>query len=169
MQLKYELEKIKNELTSLQKNWIRKNKESSDKIVNFRNELKERAAVMAAIEESYTSYCNLVTSLQHICGPDNDLQTTTIDEPETISPVNSQIQDCIRQAKEAEAERITRIRSEHKIQSNRIQRKSKDIYLALKEEKIKVDNYEVVLQTKINEREEQLTMQIKADGMGFGL
>ena len=166
MQLQYELENVKNELTSLRNNSKKKKEESLSKMLNFRADIKEIDAVMAAREESYFAYCALAQPLLNMVMPD-PLQLTG-ELPTFFNNFQNQIQD-LTAAAQAEATRITHLRAAHQTQLTFIQRKSKEIYVALNEEKKSVDAYAALLQAKIQELEEQLSWQTNHVGLGPGL
>jgi hypothetical protein len=72
-------------------------------------------------------------------------------------------------AAEAETLRVTRLRADHHTRLAYIQRKSKEIYVAMNEEKKSVDTYATLLQAKIQELTGQLIFQTKNGGLGIGL
>jgi hypothetical protein len=176
LQLTYELENLKNELTSLRNNSKKKKEQSLSKMLHFRAEIKEIDAVMAAREESYASFCALAQPLLNMVMPvpipfPGELAHLESTQPELAAfytNIFNQLQD-LTAAAEAETFRITCLRAAHQTQSAYIQRKSKEIYVALNEEKKRVDAYATLLQTKIQELEEQFSLQLNKGGLGIGL
>ncbi len=173
-QLKYELNNTQNELASLLNNWKKKKAESLGQMLAFRTELKEIDAVMAAREVSYTSYCALAKPLLNLVKPDNLLIQAKINQLEGVLPALTpwlttiqQVIEVTHAAEEAETKRIISVRAQHKSQSEYIQRKSKEIYGAMGEEKKSVDTYAALLQVKIQGLEEQYALQTKAAGLGI--
>jgi len=176
MQLKYELENLINELTSLLNNSRKKKEESLSKMLNFRAEIKEIDAVMAAREISYASYCALAQPLLNMVLPDSiplpcevaHLESTQSALAAFFTNILHHIQD-LTAAAEAETFRITRLRADYQTQLAYIQRKSKEIYLAMNEEKKRVDTYATLLQSNIQGLEEQYMFQTKVGKLGLGL
>ncbi|KAA5538962.1 hypothetical protein [Adhaeribacter rhizoryzae] len=166
LQLKYELENVKQELTSLLNNSKKKKQESLSKMLNFRAEIKEIDAVMAAREESYTSYCALAQPLLNLVIPAPILFPVGL--AAFITNIHQQIED-LTAAAETEACRITRLRAAHQTQLAFIQRKSKEIYLALNEEKKSVEAYASLLKAKMQELEGQFIYQTNQGSLGIGL
>ena len=142
-------------------------------MLNFRSELKEIDAVMAATEKSYTAYCALAQPILNLINQNSipvPAEITPLENPDSeLTTTFDQITDLINEAHATETLRITRARAEYETQSAHIQRKSKQIYAAMNEEKKSVDAYAALLQTKIQDLEEQFVLQIKIGGMGIGL
>jgi hypothetical protein len=177
LQLKFEIKNSKAELSSLQKNWKKKNNASLARILNFRAELKELDAVMAATEEGYKAYYGKLKPFQDFINtPGQSLNKATADL-EKVNPALAilfnqlfqQAQSKNSDTEETETARVNLARALHQTATDHILRKSKEIYAALKEEKKNVADYSARLIKNIQEKEEQLQLQIKTDGIGMGL
>ncbi|PSR52359.1 hypothetical protein AHMF7605_01885 [Adhaeribacter arboris] len=171
MQLKYELDKINKELITLTDNYKKKKEEYLGQMVNFRAELKEIDAVMAATEVSYTSYCALTNAIRLSNLPKlSEPGSLQPDFPPFFAAILNQLIAITRTAEEAEAIRITQLRQEHQDRSVHIQQKTKDIYGLMNKENKNVETYTTLLQAKILELKDQLDqLQTKDVGLGIGL
>lgn len=175
-QLRFELDKSKNELTFLLQNWEQKKVTSASKITTYRSDLKELDAVMAAREEGYQAYHTLIRrnltladSYQNSLEAKIPAENYNPDAAKWVRPIVQKLISETQAAEQAETARISRTREVYKTQSDHIQRKSKEIYLTMKAEKENVEAYTIVLTEKIKALNEQLQLQIKSSGMGFGL
>jgi hypothetical protein len=171
-QLRFELDKSKNELAFLLQNWELKKETSAGKITIYRANLKELASVMAAREEDYQDYQTLIDqNLALVDCYQNSLKAELPAEnynPDT-APIIQKLISETQAAEKAKTARISRAREVYKTQSDHIQRKSKEIYLTMKAEKENVEAYTIVLTDRVQALNEQLQLQIKSSGMGFGL
>jgi regulator of sigma D len=177
MQLKYELENTQNELDTLLKNRKKKREDTLGRLINYRAELKEQEAVMAATEQGYKAYLSLtqfilnLPALPHINANVSvaSFQENDADMIFQVADYVQKVVDFTEAAQEKEAERINQAREAFKTQSEHIVRKTKEIYAAMGEEKQQIEAYAETLTQKIKETEEQLQAQMKMSGMGIGL
>lgn len=163
--MEYELTKLKQERISLLNNWNKKKEESLARILILRAELSEIDAVKAAREESYAAFGALADSILNLTEARNLLLSMKPDDSEsqmlesTTTPwqIINQINNSTQAAAAAESRRMTSHRGEHQTRCTYIQRKSKDIYNSLSEEKKSVDQYATQLQARMAGLEEALT------------
>ncbi len=175
-QLRFELDRSKDELAFLLQNWEQKKSISASKITTYRAELKELDAVMAAREEGYKAYNFLIKQnltladfYQNSLGTKIPAENFSSDATTWIRPVIQHLISNTQAAEQAETARVSRTREIYKTQSDHIQRKSKEIYLTMKAEKENVEAYTVILTERIAALNAQLQLQIKTSGLGFGL
>ena len=177
MQLKYELDNINKELTTLLHNAKKKRDDSLTRLISYRAELKELDAVMAATEEGYKAYLSLAQPIINLTiPPATDLDASLAPFQDLHPDLKSVVVEYLRSlvgytqdAQEKEATRINQARDVYKTQSEHILRKTKEIYAAMGTEKQQNEAYAETLTNKIKETEAQLQAQLKVSGMGIGL
>jgi hypothetical protein len=175
LQIKYEVGKTQNELSALLRNWKQKKNASLAKLLGFRSELKELDAVLAETEKGYRAYCRLLNPLSGLANTDPDRLTTALTALEQLHPalascVTNMLQEAAGLTNDTdgtETWRVLRAREVHKAASEHIQRKTRDVYAAMKEEKEQVEAYAVRLKNIIEEKNKQFQLQSKTYGIGL--
>jgi hypothetical protein len=175
LQIKYEIGKTRNELSALLRNWKQKKSASLAKLLSFRSELKELDAVLAETEKGYRAYCRLLNPLSDLVHADPDRLTGALTELEKLHPalascVTHMLQEAAGLTNDnggTETGRVLRAREAHKTASEHIQRKTREVYAAMKEEKENVEAYAVRLTNIIEEKNKQFQLQSKTYGIGL--
>jgi hypothetical protein len=175
LQFEYEIEKTRKELDSLKTNWKQKQEASQAKLLAFRAEMKELDAVLAETERGYRAYCLLLDPLANLESKDPDLLLISLQELGKLHPeLASWVADLRQQANGltagtagTETRRVWQAREAHKNAMEHIQRKTRAMYAAMKEEKENVADYSTRLTRIIEEKKEQCLLQSRIYGIGL--
>jgi DNA integrity scanning protein DisA with diadenylate cyclase activity len=175
LQFEYEIEKTRKELASLKRNWKQKKEASLTKLLGFRAEKKELDAVLAETERGYRAYCLLLEPIANLESRDPDLLQVSLQELGRLHPALATcMADMLQQAQGlatgtdgTETRRVFQAREAHKTAAEQIQRKTREVYAAMKEEKENVTAYANRLTHIIQDKKEQCQRQTKIYGMGL--